>query len=192
MNIVDGLAATAARPLLPWMILAGVLALAGVVGGSFYEGWSMRGDREAAKQLVAEREWAAKIEAERKRGDGLAQELELEKQNIKTVTVEVIKEVPKYTTVYVEKPGETPKPIPSAVIVWGAVGLWNDALAAGMSGASGKPARPAGATDLSRSPLDTPDLLNNAAINFGKYAECRAQLNKLIDFYEGKTAKSPQ
>ena len=111
---------------------------------------------------------------------------------MKTVAVEVIKEVPKYTRVYVEKPGEDPKPIPAAVITWGAVGLWNDALAGGLSDAPGKPARPAGAPELSRAPVDIPDLLNNEAINAGKYAECRATLNKLIDWYEGKKAQSPQ
>lgn len=196
MNIVEdavqGAAATVARPFLPWLILAAMLAVLGLAGGSYYAGWSMRGDREAANQLKAARAAAVKLEEERKRGDGLALELEQEKQNIKTVTVEVVKEVPKYTTVYVEKPGEDPKPIPPAVITWGAVGLWNDALAGGVPDAPGKPARPAGATDLSRAPVDTSDLLSNEAINAGKYAECRATLNKLIDWHEGKKAQSPQ
>lgn len=191
-NAVEEVAATAARPFLPWLILAAVLAVLGLTGGAYYAGWSMRGDREAANQLKAERVAAAKLEEERKRGDGLALELEQEKQNIKTVTVEVVKEVPKYTKVYVEKPGEDPKPIPAAVVTWGAVGLWNDALAGGLPDAPGKPARPAGATDLSRAPVDTPDLLTNEAINAGKWAECRATLNKLIDWHEGKKAQSPQ
>lgn len=187
MNLAASVAGGAAkRTLLPWAILAAVVLWGASAGFAYYEGWARRGDHEAAQQLKTEREWQAKVEAERKRGDALALDLEAEKRNIKTVTVEVIKEVPKVTTVYVEKPGEAPKPIPPAVYTWGFVGLWNDALAARLPGAAGEPAGAAGAADLARAPIDSPDLLENHAVNAGKYAECRAQLNALIDWHEGK------
>lgn len=181
---------TAARPYLPWVILAAVLLLGSLLGWSFYEGWSMRGDREAANQLEAVRAWQAKLDAERVRGDKLAGELELEKRNIKTRIVEVVKEIPKVTTVYVEKPGEAPKTIPPAVYTTGYVRLWNNALT-GLPVATSEPVGSTGGSDLARSNIDSPDLLTNHAINASKYAECRAELNKLIDWHQGKQESRP-
>lgn len=193
MNVgdaVEEVAVAAARPMLPWAILAAVVMVLSLMAGSFYQGWSMRGDREAASQLKAERAWSKKLADEKDRGDGLAKELDLEKQNIKTVTVEVIKEVPKVTTVYVEREGDAPKPIPSGVYTYGFVRLWDNALASYLPYASWQSAGAAGKPDTLRAPIDSPDILNNAVVNFGKYAACRAQLNALIDWHEGKRANS--
>jgi hypothetical protein len=183
-TVAEEAVATAAKPMLPWMILGGLLLLASLVGGAFYKGWEMRGDRDAALQAKAEKEWQSKVDAERERGEKLAAALEVEKQNIKTVTVEVVKEIPKYTKVYVERPGDAPKPIPPAVINWGAVGLYDRALRPDLPSTAGEFARPAGATDLTRSPADVADVLGADAENAGRYAECRAQLNALIDWHE--------
>ncbi|ATI15733.1 DNA-packaging protein [Bordetella phage vB_BbrM_PHB04] len=194
MTVVSDAAGAAAkavaRPFLPWLILAGVLLVAALTGGAFYKGWDMRGDREAANQLKAQQKLQAEIDAQRARGDKLAADLELEKRNIKTVTVEVIKEVPKVTKVYVEKPGEPPKAIPPAVYTNGFVRVWDRALRPDLPAAAGEPAGPSGGADLARAPVDSPDILNNHAVNASQYAECRAQLNALITDWESRTGKA--
>jgi len=179
-----------ARPFLPWLILAGVLLVAALTGGAYYAGWDMRGDREAAKQLKAQQELQAEIDAQRERSNKLAAELELEKRNIKTVTVEVIKEVPKVTKVYVEKPGEPPKAIPPAVYTNGFVRLWNRALRPDLPASAGESAGAPGGADLAQAPIDSPDILNNHAGNAEQYAECRAQLNALISDWESRSGKA--
>lgn len=186
----------------PYAIIGAIAMAIALAGGGYYQGWEMRGDHEAAIALKLERKVAAdKLEAARvaaatlaaevKRADELEAKLAIEKGTIHEVVVEVIKEVPKVTTVYVEVPGEKPKAIPPAVIVWGAVSLYNRALRPDLPASSSEFAHPPGATDLTRAPVDTPDILNVHAINAGKYAECRASLNKLIDFELGKAKPAP-
>lgn len=173
----------------PYSIIAGLLVSIGLAAGGYAAGWSQRGDHEAAIALKAKIAADVELEKERKRGDALATDLEIEKRNIKTVTVEVIKEIPKVTTVYVEVPGEAPKIIPPAIVTFGAVRLYNIALRPDLPKAASEFAYPPGATDITRAKVDTPDILAVHAINASKYAECRSQLNKLIDWHEGK---SPQ
>lgn len=170
----------------PWLIIGGAAISVAVVVGSYWAGWSARGDREAARLLEEQKHYAELLEKERQRGDQLAVALEKEKQNIKTVSVEVVKEVPKVTTVYVERPGDAEKPIPPAVITWGTVRLYNRALRPDLPGTAGEFAYPPGRSDLARAPVDIPDILNNHVVNASKYAECRAQLNALIDWHEGR------
>lgn len=173
----------------PWSIIAGLVVSIGLAVGGYAAGWSQRGDHEAGIALKAKIAADAKLEEERKRGDALAIDLEGEKRNIKTVTVEVIKEIPKVTTVYVEVPGETPKIIPPAVVTFGTVRLFNVALRPDLPKTASEFAYPPGTTDITRARVDVPDILSVHAVNAAKYAECRAQLNKLIDWHEGK---SPQ
>ncbi len=173
----------------PWTIIGGLVAAIALAGGGYYEGWSKRGDHEAAVALVAERAAAVVLAAETKRAEGLAGQLAVEKGTIHERIVEVVKEIPKFTTVYVEVPGEPAKPIPPAVIVWGAVGLYDRALRPDLPAGASEFAHPAGATDVTRSPADTADILAVHTVNAGRYAECRAQLNKLIDFELGKPAQ---
>lgn len=172
----------------PWAILGGLLLVIAAAGGGYYEGWEKRGDHEATVALKVERAAAAALAKETARADGLAGQLAVEQGIIHERIVEVVKEIPKVTTVYVEVPGETPKAIPPAVIVWGAVRLYNSALRPDLRAGAIELAHPAGATDLTRAPVDTPDILSVHAENAGKYAECRAQLNKLIDFEIGRQA----
>lgn len=169
----------------PYTIIGALVAAIALAGGGYYEGWSHRGDHEAAIALKVERAAAVVLAAETKRADGLAGQLAVEKGIIHEVIVEVVKEIPKFTTVYVEAPGEPAKPIPAAVFVWGAVGLYNRALRPDLPPGAGEFAYPAGATDITRAKIDIPDVLSVHTINAGKYAECRAQLNKLIDFELG-------
>lgn len=172
-----------------WTILGAIAIAISLLAGSYYQGWRARGDREAAKQLQAQLKAAAELEKERARGDRLAYDLELEKQNIKTVTVEVIKEVPKVTKVYVEAESDEHKPIPPAVITWGAVRLFDRALQASDFASSSLNADASSGSDLARSPADIADILEVHSINAWQYAECRAQLNALIDWHHGKDSK---
>ena len=171
----------------PYAIIGALLLAISLAGGGYYAGWDQRGDHEAAIALTVERAAARKLAAETKRADGLAGELAIEVRNIKTVTVEVIKEVPKVTTVYIERPGDEPIAIPPAIITFGAVRLYNRSLRPDLRPGAGELAYPAGATDITRSPIDIPDILSVHAENGTKYAECRAQLNKLIDYEKGRS-----
>lgn len=171
----------------PYAIIGALLLSIGLAGGGYYAGWDQRGDHEAAIALKVKDKADIALKAARERADGLAGELADEVRNIKTVTVEVIKEVPKVTTVYVEVPGEIPKIIPPAVYTYGFVRVWNDALYAGsLRPGAGQPADNAAGADTVRAAIDSPDILSNAAENFSKYAECRAQLKKLILFEKGR------
>lgn len=172
----------------PYIIIAILVALLGTGAGGYGFGWKSRGDHDDAIALKVKKAADAELDKERERADALAGDLEQEKSNIKTVTVEVVKEIPKVTTVYVEKPNEAPRPIPAAVVVWGAVRLFNTALRPDLPETAVELAYPPGATDITRSPVDVPDILSVHAVNASKYAECRAQLNKLIDFELGKAS----
>lgn len=170
----------------PWAIVAALVLAISLAGGGYYQGWEMRGDHEAAAAFLLKQQTDVALEVERSRADGLAAELAAEVRNIKTVTIEVIKEIPKISTVYIEAANETPKPIPDAVIVWGAVRLYNRALRPDLPAGSSEFAYPAGTTDITRAKIGIPDILGVHVENAGRYAECRAQLNKLIDFEIGR------
>lgn len=172
----------------PWAILGGVLFAIALAGGGYYEGWEKRGDHEATVALRVEREAAKKLAAETKRADDLAGDLAREKQNIKTVTIEVIKQVPMVTTIYTERVGDAPLPIPPAIYTVGFMRLWNDALFASgqLSADASKPLDLSGGADTLRAKIDTPDVLYNHLENAGKWAACRAQLRKVIDIEKGR------
>lgn len=174
-----------------------ILAIVAAFGGGNWLGWELRGDHEKAIQsdekdkIVAE--WQAKVAKEKKVGDDTLVALEAERRNIKTVTVEVIKQIPKVTTNYVEVQGEPLKIIPPAIFTNGFVRLWNNALFAGqLSYSLSELTDEARGTDQVRAKIDSPDILANATENFAKYADCRAQLNKLIDWHTAMNAKTPQ
>lgn len=175
----------------PYSIIFGLVFSAALAAGGFYQGWSMRGDHEAAAQLKAKIEWDKQLAEQKKVGDALVVALEDEKRNIKTVTIEVIKEIPKYTKSYIEVPGETPKTIPPAIITFGSLGLYNRSLRPDLPITASEFAYPPGATDITKAPVDVPDILTVHAENGAKYAECRTQLNKLIDWHASNKAENP-
>ena len=175
----------------PWGILGAVLLAIGLAGGGYYEGWSQRGDHEAALQLVAERAAADDLKKERERGDALAVQLDIERGAIHEATITQIKEIPAVTTTYQEAPDAPVQNIPPAVYTVGFVRLWNDSLYTSLPKPTGQPFGAAESTDTLRAKIDSPDVLANAVENFGKYAACRAQLNKLIDFELGR-GSAPQ
>lgn len=157
------------------------------MGAGFYAGWTKRGEREAVAQSALKDEHIKQLQAEKERGDKLSADLEAEKRNIKTVTIDVIKEVPKVTKVYVEKNGDAPKPIPDTVFTAGFVRVWDSALLpTGVSAAAGGLAGDAGESDFARAAIGQDDVLNNAVVNFSRYAECRAQLSKLIQWHRSR------
>jgi hypothetical protein len=182
---------------LPWVILAVVLCIGGAGAFGYYKGDSTRGNLDAATYASAQKKaddaWQVKLDAANKVGDKLASDLEVAKANVNTVTVTVVKEVPKVTTIYKEKAGAPSIAIPDAIYTWGFVRLYNDALDPtvkhDVSAAAGVPASEAGEADLVRSSIGTADILDNHAENAGQYADCRNQLNALIDWHVG-TAKS--
>ncbi|HEX7906743.1 MAG TPA: hypothetical protein VF534_01440 [Paraburkholderia sp.] len=191
---------------LPWVILAVVLAIGGAGAFGYYKGDSTRGKLDAATYAAAQKKaddaWQKKLDAAHQVGDKLASDLEVAKANVKTVTLTVVQEVPKVTTIYKEKAGAPSIAIPDAIYTWGFVRLYNDALDPtvkhDVSAAAGVPAGAAAEADLVRSSIGTADILDNHAENAGQYADCRNQLNALIDWHEqnpteaAQTQKSPQ
>jgi hypothetical protein len=189
---------------LPWALLGVVLAIGAAGAFGYYEGDSTRGARDAATYAAAQKKaddaWQGKIDVANSRGNKLAADLELEKANVKTVTVTVVKEIPKVTTVYKETAGAPSIAIPDAIYTWGFVRLWDDALDPtvkhDVSGAAGVPAGSAAEADLVRSTVSTQDVLGNSVQNSGQYADCRNQLNALIDWHvqnpTEQAQKSPQ
>lgn len=157
---------------------------------SAWSGWALRGDHEDARRLRELEAAQVKLDEAKALGDRLALDLEQARREIRTVTVEVVREIPKVTTVYVEKPNDTPRPIPPAVLTWGFVGLWDRALRPDLPDATSEPAGASGGARIARAPVDTPDLLANHAVNAAGYAECRRQLNALIDWHEGQAVGS--
>lgn len=176
---------------LPWVILAVVLAIGGAGAFGYYKGDSTRGKLDAAQYAAAQKKaddaWKAKIDAANKVGDKLAEDLEAEKANVKTVTLTVVKEIPKVTTVYKETANAPSIAVPHGIYTWGFVRLLDDALDPtvkhDVSAAAGVPAGSAAEADLVRASIDTPDVLSNAVENAGQYADCRNQLNALIDWH---------
>ncbi len=176
----------------PYAIIGGLLLVIAAAGGGYYQGWEKRGDHEATIALEVERAAAKLLAAETKRADGLAGELALEKQNIKTVTIEMIKEVPAVTTIYKESPDAPVQVIPDAVYTFGFMRVWNGAYGTMLMPASaGRPADPSGEADLVRAKIGSADVLSNHVENAGKHADCYAQLNKLINFELGRQPPVP-
>lgn len=181
----------------PWLLFGGLLTAIVMAGGGYYTGWEQRGEHEIAVQAAAKdkivAEWVAKVKEQKEIGDGLLVKLEDERRNIKTVTVEIIKEIPKYTTVYKESPDAPLQTIPVNIYTRGFVRMWDRALTTELSStsiASSELADKAGDADLVRAKIATGDILSNHVENAAKYADCRAQLNRIIDWHE-QIAKSP-
>lgn len=171
----------------PWAIIGALLLAIGLAAGGYEAGWDKRGDHEAAIALKVERAAAIALKAETERADKLADELALEQQNIKTVTIETIKEVPVVTTVYKESPNAPAQPIPDAIYTAGFVRLWNESYSAiARRPSASEPVDPSREADLVRAKVSTGDILTNHIDNAGKHASCYAQLNKLIDFELGR------
>jgi hypothetical protein len=187
------------QKLIGWLFGLGIITaiVGGIFLGGYHKGYDVREASDAKLQQQADTAWQTKLDAANANGAELAAKLATASANVRTVTQTVIKEVPKVTTVYKEKPGAPVQAIPVAVITWGFVRLWNDAsdptvkhaVPASVAGSS----ETAADADLVKSGVTVGDILDNHAANAGQYADCRNQLNALIDFEEkNPTTKSPQ
>ena len=184
---------------LPWALLAVALAIGAAGAFGYYKGDSTRGKLDAATYATAQKNaddaWQAKLDAATDVGNKLSATLATQKQQIQTVTVTQIQRVPVVTKSYAEQFGETLKAIPPAVYTAGFVGVWNNALDPSVEHAlpvpAGVAAGSAGDPNVARASIDTPDVLANEVVNGGKYADCRASLNKLIDWHEQNPTEAP-
>lgn len=142
------------------------------------------------------------LRAEQERGDALSMQLLSSNAERAKLSEDLKKRVPHVSTVYIEKPGAAPVPLPDRPFTVGWVRDYNAALGLRMpqaAAAAGSAARTSAglhapgsiggidAADLARSAVSQGDVLathhNNAAV-------CRkleAQLNAILDWDEGKT-----
>ncbi|SAK98553.1 hypothetical protein AWB80_07550 [Caballeronia pedi] len=188
--------------ILPWAILAVVLAIGGAGALGYYKGDAARGARDelayAQAQKKADDAWQSKLDAATDIGSKLSATLAHAQQQVQTVTVTQIQRVPVVTKSYAEQFGETLQAIPPAVYTVGFVGVWNNALDPSVEHAvpvpAGVAAGSAGDPNVARAGIDSADVLSNAIVNGGKYAACRNELNALIDWHEQNPTeqKSPQ
>jgi hypothetical protein len=177
------------------------LVLLAALAWCYHDGSVTRGKSDAATYAAAQKKaddaWQAKLNAAQGKGAQLAAELAKEQANVKTVTVTLVKEIPKVTTIYKEKPGAPTQALPSAIYTWGFVRVWDDAsdptVKHDVSKSAGVAPGAAAEADLVRSSVDTAGVLANHIGNAGQYADCRSQLNALIDWHvQNPTEKSPQ
>lgn len=166
-------------------ILIKLLVGLALLVGAFVAGVKVESDHRDAQLVVVEQAYIATYKIAVARGNGLAAELEKKKTRIVTNTVTIIQEVPSVTTVYVPTPGAEAVALPPTVFTVGFNRLWNSALdgdSASTGGAVGSP----GDADLAPSGLTQAEVLTNHTLNSARWTVCRAQLNALIDYEEGR------
>ena len=131
--------------------------------------------------------------AEQARGNQLAADLGAKKDELRAVTDKLSGEVQRVTTLYRRALDAQLEPLPPAAFTAGFVRVWNSALfgttatvavpssgaATGRADASGAGA---GAADDLIVGITRADLLSNHVRNAERFASCRAQLNKLIEW----------
>lgn len=156
-------------------------------------------ERESERRLAAEQAAKAlkveadKLLAEQARGNQLAAELGAKKDELRTVTDKLSGEVQRVTTLYRRTLDAQLEPLPAAVFTVGFVRVWNSALfgtaspvampsPGATSGRTDATSVGAGAADGLIAGITRADLLSNHVRNSERYAGCRAQLNKLIEW----------
>ncbi|MFF3704851.1 DNA-packaging protein [Pseudomonas qingdaonensis] len=156
-------------------------------------------DHEAELRYLAEsaamglKKAAADLLAEQARGNQLAADLSTRKEELRTVTDKLSGEVQHVTTLYRRALGAQLEPLPPAGFTSGFVRVWNSALfgttfpvAVSSSGAATGRADAsstgAGTADDLIAGINRADLLSNHVRNSERFAACRAQLNKLIEW----------
>ncbi len=137
--------------------------------------------KKAADELIASQAY----------GNQLAADLVAKRDELRAVTDKLTGEIQRVTTLYRRALDEQPEPLPPAVFTVGFVRVWNSALfgtttAAAVSpsgitssGVDAAAARASAADDLIAG-ITRADLLANQIRNGEGYADCRAQLTKLI------------
>lgn len=195
-------------------IVVGVLALlAGVTLGAPVGLWygtsraTAIGDSRIAElkgqhadsNRKATKEAADRLKEETDRGDRLSAELSKAEGQIDSLSQQLSSRVDRVTTVYREAPGAALKPVPRCIFTRGWLRDYNAAIGAAVPAAgegAGAPAQaPAagvaadGDDELAPAGIDARSILSHH-INYGARArKLEEQLNRLIDYEEGKDAQ---
>jgi len=151
-------------------------------------------------QLEAARVFAEQVQAEAARADGAAVKLLAQQADIARLTQQLQERVNHVSTVYVEREGSAPQPLPSYPFTRGWVHDYNAALGLRMPGTVDLAAEPAGASpgvrpadrtgqrsaELARSSVAQADVLTVHHANSQICRDAIAQLNAILDLYEDK------
>ncbi|MCS5517035.1 DNA-packaging protein [Pseudomonas qingdaonensis] len=150
--------------------------------------------RQAAEQAaMALRAETDRLLAEHARGNQLAAELGAKKAELRTITDKLSGEVQRVTNLYRRAFDAQLEPLPPADFTAGFIRVWNSALFGTASpvavpatdsttGRTDAAGTGAGAADDLIAGITRADLLSNHVRNSERYAGCRAQLNKLIEW----------
>ena len=168
-------------------LLGGAAIVLVLCGGSAWVGYSYRADADQAAQEKAELVHAQQLAALQAKGEALQSKFDSARAQTVVEYRDVIKEVPRVTTVYRSAPGAAAQPLPACVFTRGFVSVWNRALDPGVPAAAAGAAAPAADTNAADD-LDSGatrgDVLRNHVDNAASCTAVRQQLNALIDWHE--------
>jgi hypothetical protein len=128
------------HPAVAGVLGAAVLAIATYVMGKSDANadWTARHAAYVAQQAEARattlQKYLAELRAEQERGDALSVKLLSTNAENARLSDDIKKRVPRVSTVYIEKPGAAPAPLPDRPFTAGWVRDYNAALGLGMSG----------------------------------------------------------
>lgn len=194
------------KPVIGWLLVVAICVVGIVLNhrDGYDQGFAAakaQGDKALAELRQANAEATATaatkaadhLRAEVDRGNQLAASLGAKQAELRETTDRLNGEIARVTTNYRRALDAALEPLPPAVFTFGFVRLWNEAnhsaastagLPAAAIGSSGTAPAPSGtgpfdqlATGLSQS-----DVLSNHIRNAERAAQCRAQLNALIDW----------
>lgn len=149
--------------------------------------------RLAESAAIGLKKATAELIASQAYGNQLAADLVAKRDELRTTTEKLTGEIKSVTTLYRRALDAQPEPLPPAVFTVGFVRVWNSALfgtaaaataavpssGTTSSGVDAAAARASAADDLIAG-VTSADLLANQIRNGEGYADCRAQLTKLI------------
>ncbi len=185
------------------LVLLAALLAAGTLGYSLADG-QRRAEHadylrvQAQAQAAREAQHSADLAAAYEAGDQQAAALRAANIRADDLAEQLKHQVPHVSTVYIEKPGAAPRPLPDRPFTVGWVRNYNAAL--GLSGrealrdpadaarASPGPSAPGpvSAADLARSAVTQADVLENHTGNSLACVKVTNQLNAILDLYEGR------
>lgn len=153
-----------------------------------------------ASRADAERDARARLQAEQRRANVLAESLIATEAQLAEAQHQLKRRIKRVTTVYRPAPDAPPQPVPAPVFTWGFVRLLNDAIGAGAgdlpaAGATAGAAQAPGATeaahaglldDLAPSGVTPEDLLAHLVDYAARCRAIEAQLSQLISYHEGR------
>lgn len=156
--------------------------------------------RETAEASAAAVSAAAeKLALETARGDRLSAALSGAESRIDAISRQLINRVDHVTTVYREAPGAALKPIPQCIFTRGWLRGYNAAIGAAvppaveatgtLAQAPGAGIAPAGEDELAPADIDAKSILTHQVEYGARNQKLEEQLNRLIDFNEGKDAQ---